>query len=75
MTKNKKSNHSPNTIFTSKQVSSSIFFRPVIENEILLIINKLKNRSAAGPENITSGLIKAVHMSRIKPLKYTGRHK
>lgn len=67
---NKNNNQLPNTIFTNNNVSSTIFLRPVTENEIVLIINKLKNRSAAGPDNITSGLIKAVHINLIKPLKY-----
>ena len=69
--KNIESNsHSSNTIFTSKEVSTSIFLRPVTENEIISIINKLKNRSLAGPDKIPSGLIKAVHSNLIKPLKY-----
>lgn len=60
----------PGSIYTDKYISSTVFLTPVTDNEIILFISKLKNRSAAGPDNITSDLIKAVHGNLIKPLKY-----
>nr|CAH7759623.1 unnamed protein product [Callosobruchus chinensis] len=59
---NKMSLHFPNlsnTCTTMPNVASSMFFSPVISNDIINIIKNLPNKKSTGPDEIPVSLIKA----------------
>ena len=48
----------------------SIFLKPVNQNELILIINKMKSNSSPGWDDITSESIKKVHLNLLQPLMH-----
>lgn len=51
-------------------MASSLFLRPVDENEIIVAISKLKNNCAPGPDGITTTVIKSIHEYIVTPLTH-----
>jgi hypothetical protein len=54
--------------FMSGNFDQSIFLKPVTENELIMIINKMKSNSSPGWDDVTSDSIKKVHMNLVCPL-------
>ncbi|CAH0563181.1 unnamed protein product [Brassicogethes aeneus] len=48
--------------------NQSLFLNPLKENEIIININKLKNKAAPGSDGISTYTIKTIHRFIIKPL-------
>lgn len=55
-------------IFEDENIHPNLFLQPTTENEIISIISNLKNKSAPGPDGISSELIKCVHQHIVIPL-------
>jgi len=51
-------------------VPSSMFVQPIQANELITLINKLKNDTAPGLDGITANVIKSVHLRIIEPLRH-----
>ena len=54
--------------FMHGNFQSCLFLKPVCENELLLIINKMKANSSPGWDGITSESIKKTHLNILQPL-------
>lgn len=55
---------------TIAQVEQSIFLEPVVESEVVNVINNLKNSSSSGADNYSTSLIKKCSVYLAKPLCY-----
>lgn len=51
-------------------LNSSLFLKPVTENEVIIYINNLKNNTAPGPDGISVETIKSIHKYISKPLAH-----
>jgi len=49
---------------------NSLLIPPINDNDIIILINKLKNNSAPGMDGITASIIKQIHVNIIIPLKH-----
>ena len=56
--------------FLGNRNSQSIFFEPVVEEEVKIIINNLNNKKSSGHDGITNFLLKNVADEIISPLTY-----
>jgi hypothetical protein len=54
--------------FMAGNFPESLFLKPVNQNELILIINKMKSHSSPGWDDITSDSIKKVHLNLLQPL-------
>lgn len=65
-----KTNGTQSSLLKEELIPSSIFLRPITENEIIENIGKLKNNCSPGPDRITTRLIKENHSFLAKPLMH-----
>jgi len=49
---------------------SSMFIPPIKQNDLILLINKLRKNSSPGKDGITPKIIKSVHFHILSPLKH-----
>ena len=56
--------------FLKNRTSQSLFFEPVVDEEIKIIINNLNNKKGSGYDGITNFLLKNVVNEIISPLTY-----
>lgn len=52
------------------KVENNIFFKPVTKNEVTILISKLKNSSAPGPDKLTATTIKNINEYIILPVTH-----
>lgn len=60
----------PKNINNTEIVERSIFLKPVTNNEVIMLISKLKNNSAPGSDKIAAVTLKNIHEFIILPLKH-----
>jgi len=56
-----------NSLYNNYQ---SIFIPPITTNDLILLINKLKNNSAPGPDGISPNTLKKIHQFILGPLQH-----